>query len=115
MPPESIRQSRGDTRRRRRLKALAARVACLYVLFSAFLILCLAHPLDHHSHADAGHHFDVTCVWVQKALSSHAPSTGITPPAVATILLFLLPFLWLPPQTRLIPLTGRSPPRLAFA
>lgn len=97
-------------RRLRRAKALAGGVACLYVLFSAFLILCLAHPLDNHSHSDADHHFDFACLWVQKAVSSHAPSSGVTLPAVEPILLLVLPFLWVLAQARLTPVTGRSPP-----
>ncbi len=106
------RAARFDPQPRRlgRAKALAGGVACLYLLFSAFLILCLAHPLDSHSHGDADHHFDFACLWVQKAVSSHAPSSGVSLPSVQTILFLVLPFLWVLPQARLIPVTGRSPP-----
>lgn len=97
-------------RRLGRVKAFAGVVACLYLLYSAFLILCLAHPLDDHVHSDADHHFDFACLWVQKAVSSHAPSAGVSLPAVETIILLLLPFLWVLPQARLTPPTGRSPP-----
>ncbi len=94
-----------------RLTPLAGAVVCLYVLFSAFLILCLAHPPDTHSHTGTDHHFDFACLWVQKAVSSHAPSAKVILATAETIACAVLPFLWILPQVRLAPATGRSPPR----
>ncbi len=111
------RATRFDPQPRRlgRVKALAGGVACLYLLFSAFLILCLAHPPNSHSHSDADHHIDFACLWIQKAVSSHAPSPGVSLPAVEILFLLLFPFLWLFPQARLTPPTGRSPPHSLLA
>ncbi len=86
--------------------------ACLYLLISAFLILCLIHPHDGHSHSQSDQQIHVTCVWVQKAVSSHAPSAPVIFPVVEAVPFTLLSIAFLIPQTRLIHVTGRSPPSL---
>ena len=96
----------------RRLTLLVAPVACLYLLISALLILCLTHPHGGHSHSEADGHFHFVCVWVQKAVSSHAPSARFLLPVVETALLVLLSSPWLPPLIRVVHLPGRSPPNL---
>lgn len=102
------------TRRFRRLKLLAAAAACLYVLVNAFLILCLVHPSEGHSHSPTDEHFETTCVWVQKAVSSHTLSAVVFLPAVESILFVLSSFPLLVPLIRAVQLTGRSPPSIAF-
>lgn len=98
------------TRHFRHLKPLVATAAFLYFLVNAFLILCLAHPYDEHSHAPADEHFDFVCVWVQKAISSHTLSAAAPLPVVEAVF-FVLLLLPLPaPLIRVVELTGRSPP-----
>lgn len=98
----------------RHLKPLVAAAALLYFLVHAFLILCLAHPHDAHSHTPADEHFDFVCVWVQKAVTSHTPSAAVALPAVEAVFLVLL-LLPLPsPLIRVVQLTGRSPPNTPF-
>ena len=103
------------TQRARRLKLLVAAAACLYVLVNAFLILCLVHPGNGHSHGPTDEHFHFTCVWVQKAVSSHTLSARVILPAVEAILFVLSSFPLLVLQIRAVQLTGRSPPSTAFA
>ena len=97
----------------RRLKLLVAPVACLYLLISALLTLCLVDPHG-HSHSDADGHFHFVCVWVQKAVSSHAPSARVILPMAETALFVLLSCPWLLPLIRVVQLPGRSPPSLPF-
>lgn len=98
------------TRYSRRLNLLAASVACFYLLITALLTLCLVHSPNGHSHSEADGHFHFICVWVQKGISSHAPSVRITLPVAEAgpFLLLLLPLLV--PHHRVVQLTGRSPP-----
>jgi hypothetical protein len=103
------------TRRFRRLKLLAAAAACLYVLVNAFLILCLIHPSEGHSHSPTDEHFETTCVLVQKAVSSHTLSARVFLPAVEAILFVLSSFPLFVLLIRAVQLTGRSPPSIAFA
>jgi hypothetical protein len=103
------------TRRFRRLKLLAAAAACLYVLVNAFLILCLIHPSEGHSHSPTDEYFETTCVWVQKAVSSHTLAARVFLPPVETILFVMSSFPLLVPLIRAVQLTGRSPPSIAFA
>ena len=103
------------TRRLRRLKLVVAAAACLYVLVNAFLILCLIHPSEGHSHSPTDEHFETACVWVQKAVSSHTLSARVILPAVEAILFVLSSFPLLVPLIRAVQLTGRSPPSIAFA
>lgn len=103
------------TRRFRRLTLLAAAAACLYVLVNAFLILCLVHPSEGHSHSPTDEHFETTCVWVQKAVSSHTLAARVFLPPVEAILFVLFSFPLLVPLIRAVQLTGRSPPSIAFA
>ena len=103
------------TRRLRRFKLLVAGAAGLYVLVNAFLILCLIHPSEGHSHSPTDEHFETTCVWVQKAVSSHALSARVFLPAVESILFVLSSFPLLVLLIRAVQLTGRSPPCIAFA
>ena len=104
-----------ETRRFRRLRLLAAGAASLYVLVNAFLILCLIHPGEGHSHSPTDEHFDTTCVWVQKAVSSHTLPARIVLPVVEAILFVSSSFPLLVLLIRAVRLTGRSPPSLAFA
>jgi hypothetical protein len=97
----------------RRLKLLVVPVACLYLLISALLTLCLVHPHG-HSHSDADGHFHFVCVWVQKAVSSHAPSARVILPVAETSLSVLLSLSWIFPPIRVVQLPGRSPPNLPF-
>jgi hypothetical protein len=103
------------TRRFRRLKLLVAAAACLYVLVNAFLILCLVHPSEGHSHGPSGEHFETTCVWVQKAVSSHTLAARVFLPPVEAILFVMSSFPLLVLLIRAVQLTGRSPPSIAFA
>jgi len=103
------------TRRFRRLKLLAAAAACLYVLVNAFLILCLFHPSEGHSHGPTDEHFETTCVWVQKAVSSHTLAAQVFLPPVEAILFVLSSFTLPVLLIRAVQLTGRSPPSIAFA
>ena len=103
------------TQRARRLKLLAAAATCLYVLVNAFLILCLVHPSEGHSHGPTDEHFETTCVWVQKAVSSHTLSARVFLPAVEAILFVLSSVPLLVLLIRAVQLTGRSPPSTAFA
>ncbi len=96
----------------RRFTLLVAPVACFYLLISALLILCLTHPHGGHSHSEADGHFHFVCVWVQKAVSSQAPSARFILPVVETALLVLLSSPWLLPLIRVVQLPGRSPPNL---
>ena len=103
------------TQRLRRLKLLVAAATCLYVLVNAFLILCLVHPSDGHTHNPTGEHFHFTCVWVQKAVSSHALSARVVLPVIEAILFASLSFPLLALQIRAVQLTSRSPPSTASA
>ena len=102
-------------RRLRRLKLLVAAAASLYLLVNAFLILCLVHPGDGHSHNPADEHLHFTCVWVQKAVSSHTLSARVFLPAVEATLFVLSSFPLLVLLIRAVQVTGRSPPSLASA
>jgi hypothetical protein len=110
-----IRTMTRGARRLRRFKSLVAAAACLYVLVNAFLILCLIHPTDEHSHSPADEQFDATCVWVQKAVSSHAFSARAFLPAGQAILFAMASFPLLVPLIRAVEVTGRSPPSTALA
>lgn len=112
MPMQTVNRR---TQRARHLKLLVASAACLYLLVNAFLILCLIHPSDEHSHSPADEQFHFTCVWVQKAVSSHTLSTRIFLPAIEAILFVLSSFPLLALQIRAVQLTGRSPPTTALA
>jgi len=103
------------TGRFRRLRLLAAAAACLYVLVNAFLILCLIHPSEGHSHGSTDEHFETTCVWVQKAVSSHTLAARVFLPPVEAILFVMSSFPLLVLLIRAVQLTGRSPPSIAFA
>ena len=103
------------TRRFRRLRLLTAAAACLYVLVNAFLILCLIHPSEGHSHGPTDEHFETTCVWVQKAVSSHTLAARVFLPPVEAILFVMSSFPLLVLLIRAVQLTGRSPPSIAFA
>jgi hypothetical protein len=103
------------TQRARRLKLLVAAATCLYVLVNAFLILCLVHPSEGHSHGPSDEHFETTCVWVQKAVSSHTLSARVILPAVDAILFVMSSFPLLVLLIRAVQLTGRSPPSTALA
>jgi hypothetical protein len=99
----------GSFRTRRQV---AVATVFLYLLVNALLILCLVHPEEGDAHSQHQHpgHLDVVCLWVQKAVSFHAPSL---PPALAvtqaTLFLLLAPVTTLT-RARVIRLTGRSPP-----
>ncbi len=112
MPTQTVNRR---TRRLRRFKSLVAAAACLYVLVNAFLILCLVHPSEGHSHGPTDEHFHFTCVWVQKAVSSHTLSARVFLPAAESILFVLASFPLLVPLIRAVQLTGRSPPSTALA
>ena len=99
----------------RQLKLLVVPVACLYLLISALLTLCLTHPPNGHSHSEADGHFHLICVWVQKGIASHAPSARVIVPVVEAVLFLLLSFPLLIPHIRVVALTGRSPPHLLFS
>ena len=111
MPVQTVNRR---TQRAWRLKSLVAAAAGLYVLVNAFLILCLVHPSDGHSHSPADEQFHFTCVWVQKAVSSHTLSARVILPAVEAILFVLSSFLLLVPLIRAVQVTGRSPPSFAL-
>jgi membrane protein YdbS with pleckstrin-like domain len=112
MPMQTVNRR---TQRARRLKLVVAAAACLYVLVNAFLILCLVHPSNGHSHGPTGEHFHFTCVWVQKAVSSHTLSARVFLPAVEAILFVLSSFPLLVPLIRAVQVNGRSPPSTALA
>ena len=112
MPTQTVNRR---TQRVRRLKLLVAAATCLYVLVNAFLILCLIHPSDGHSHSPADEQFHFTCVWVQKAVSSHTLSARVFLPVIEAILFASLSFPLLALQLRAVQLTGRSPPSTALA
>jgi len=95
----------------RRLSLLVAAVACFYLLITALLTLCLVHPPNGHSHSEADGHFHFVCVWVQKGISSHAPSVRVILPVVEAGLFLPLFFPLLIPHHRVVQITGRSPPR----
>ncbi|MBI2902786.1 MAG: hypothetical protein HYY12_04270 [Candidatus Methylomirabilis oxyfera] len=103
------------TRRLRRLKLVVAAAACLYVLVNGFLILCLIHPSEGHSHNPTDEHFHFTCVWVQKAVSSHALAARVFLPPVEATLFASLSFPLVVLLIRSVQLTGRSPPTVAFS
>ena len=94
------------------LRTLAAAAACLYLLVSALLVLCMAHPEDGHSHGQAGDHLDVVCIWVQKAISSHVPSTAVMASVAVAVVFVLLSFPLPARPVRILRLTGRSPPHI---
>jgi len=112
MPMQTVNRR---TQRARRLKLLVAGAICLYVLVNAFLILCLIHPSEGHSHSPTDEHFETTCVWVQKAVSSHTLSARVFLPVVEAILFASLSLPLLVPLIRAVEVTSRSPPRTAFA
>lgn len=112
MPMQTVNRR---TQRARRLKLVVAATGCLYVLVNAFLILCLIHPSDGHSHSPADEQFHFTCVWVQKAVSSHTLSARVFRPPVEAILFVMSSFPLLVLLIRAVQLTGRSPPSIAFA
>jgi len=112
MPMQTV--NRG-TRRSRRLRLVVAGAASLYVLVNAFLILCLIHPSEGHSHGPTDEHFETTCVWVQKAVSSHTLAARVFLPPVEAILFVMSSFPLLVLLIRAVQLTGRSPPSIAFA
>ena len=97
-----------------RFTLFVAPVACLYLLISALLTLCLVHPHDGQLHGEADGHFHFICVWVQKAVSSHTPSARITLGAIEAVLVLLLSFSFRVPAFRIIQLAGRSPPNTPF-
>ncbi len=94
---------------------LVAAVACLYLLISALVTLCLVHPPEGHGHPEADGHFHLICVWVQKGISSHAPPARDILPVVEAVLFLLLSFPLLVPHIRVVELTGRSPPHIVFS
>ena len=106
----AMQRSNQRMRRLRRLKPLAATTACLYLLVSALLVLCMAHPYDGHSHSQASGHIDVVCVWVQKAIYSHTLSAAAPLPAVEAVFFLLVSFPLPVALIRVVQLTGRSPP-----
>jgi len=112
MPTQTVNRR---IQRARRLKLLVAAAACLYVLVNAFLILCLIHPSEGHSHGPTDEHFETTCVWLQKAVSSHTLAARVFLPPVTAILFVLSSFPLLVPLIRAVQVTGRSPPSIAFA
>ena len=112
MPTQTVNRR---TQRTRRLKLVVAAAACLYVLINAFLILCLVHPSNGHSHGPTDEHLHFTCVWVQKAVSSHTLSARVILPAVEATLFVRSSFPLLVLLIRTVQLTGRSPPSTAFA
>ncbi len=103
------------TRFPRRLKLLIAPVACFYLLITALVTVCLTHPPHEHSHSEADGHFHFICVWVQKGIASHAPPARVILPVVEAALFLLLSFPLLVPHTRVVELTGRSPPHILFS
>ena len=110
-----IQMANRGTRRSRRLRLVVAGAASLYVLVNAFLILCLIHPSEGHSHGPTDEHFETTCVWVQKAVSSHTLAARVFLPPVEAILFVMSSFPLLVLLIRAVQLTGRSPPSIAFA
>jgi hypothetical protein len=99
------------TRHARRFRLLVAGAAGLYLLVNAFLILCLIHPADGHSHGPSNEEFETACVWVQKAVSSHALSVPVFLPPVEAILFVLSSFPLLVLLIRAVQLTGQSSSR----
>ena len=114
MISKTTKRSNLTTRYPRRLKLLVAPVACLYLLVTALLVLCLVHPHDGHSRSEADGHFHFVCVWVQKAVSSHVPSARVSLAVVEAVLFLLLSFPLRVPECRAVQLTGRSPPTTPF-
>lgn len=103
-------RSNQGMQRLRRIKPLAGMAACLYLLVSALLVLCMAHPEDGHSHGQADDHLDVVCIWLQKATSFHAPSAAVMPSVAVAVVYVLLSFPLPARLVRILRLTGRSPP-----
>jgi len=99
----------------RPLRPLAASALCLYLLLNVFLFLCLGHPHNTHRHDQTDNRLGSVCEWVYKTVSPHVPSSGVSLPLAAAVLLAFLPVLRRSPKTCPIRLTGRSPPLLAFA
>jgi hypothetical protein len=99
----------------RPLRPLAVSALCLYLLVNVFLILCLVHSYDTHLQGQADSHPGSVCEWVHKTVSSHVPSSGVSLPSAAAVLLAFLPLLRRSPEPCSIRLPGRSPPQLAFA
>lgn len=99
----------------RPLRPLAVSALCLYLLVNAFLILCLVHPHDTHLQGQTDNRLSSVCEWVYKTVSPHVPSSGVSLPLAAAVLLVFLPLVRLSPEPCPIRLTGRSPPLLAFA
>ncbi|KAB2959148.1 MAG: hypothetical protein F9K13_11135 [Candidatus Methylomirabilis oxygeniifera] len=99
----------------RPLRPLAVSALCLYLLLNVFLILCLVHPHNTHLQGQTDSHPGSVCEWVHKTVSPHVPSSGVSLPLAATVLLACLPVLRRTSEPCLIRLTGRSPPLLAFA
>ena len=106
----SMQRLNQTTRRLWHLKPVVAGAAFLYLLVNAFLILCLAHPDDGHSHSQASAHLDVVCIWVQKAISSQVPSAAVMPSVAEAVVFVLLSFPLPARLVRILRLTGRSPP-----
>jgi hypothetical protein len=102
------------TQRLRRFRLLVAGAAGLYILVNAFLILCLIHPGEGHSHTPDDEHLHFTCVWVQKAASTHTLAAPIILPPIEALLFVLTSFPLLVLLIRAIQLTGRSPPSIAL-
>lgn len=96
----------------RYLRPLGFAAFCLYLALNVFLILCLIHPHSEHIQGQVNGHLASICVWVHKTVSPHTTPARVTLPMVEAILFVLLPLPWLVPQTRVIQLTGRSPPTI---
>lgn len=94
----------------RPLILLVAPVVCLYLFIGALVTICLTHPPEGHRHSEADGHFHFICIWVQKGISSHAPSARVILPVVEAILFLLLSLPVRVPHIRVVELTGRSPP-----
>lgn len=99
----------------RPLRPLAVSALCLYLLLNVFLILCLGHPHNTHRHEQTDDRLGSVCEWVHKTVSPHVPSSGVSLPLAAAVLLAFLPLLRCTPEPCPIRLTGRSPPLLVFA
>ena len=98
------------TRFPRRLTLLVAPAVCLYLFIGALVTICLTHPPEGHGDSEADGHFHFICVWVQKAIASHAPPAKVILPVVEAVLFLLLSFPLLVPHIHVVELTGRSPP-----
>jgi hypothetical protein len=99
----------------RPLRPLAVSALGLYLLLNVFLLLCLGHPHNTHRHDQTDNRLGSVCEWVYKTVSPHVPSSGVSLPLAAAVLLAFLPLPQHAPQLSPIRLTGRSPPLLAFA